>query len=531
MRHATPCQVDILLHNGIFITMDPSNPRAESLAIKGEHILWVGHQREMKQWIGPHTQVIDLQGAFVYPGFIDTHAHIFYTGMSKKCLPLKGIPDKQTLLERVHQYVKNYPKGEWIFAVGWEDDQWPDKEPPTAADLDEVAPDNPIVLERIDTHLICVNSCVLNMARIDEHTLDPIGGKIWRNSCGFPSGILMDRAMDFVKRIIPELSLKETIQLTQQILDECLQKGITMVHDATTMGLNCEAFRTLAKENKLPLRVYMMSTIESKDSILEHIPQSDNFLECRCLKFFMDGSLGSRGAALFEPYQDEPGNHGLLLWNECELLPFLQKAKEKGFQVATHAIGDRANHFILNAYEKIGVKGLRWRIEHAQLLSPSDIHRFADLQVIAAVQPLHAIVDSPWFEKRVGNSRTKEGAFVWRSLLDQGAIVVGGSDSPVVEMNPLWGIYAAVTRQDHWNLDKESWYPAQKVTPEEALKMYTIDAAYSCFREKDLGSLTAGKLADLVILPSNILTCPPKDLIDMKVLYTIVNGTIAYDSH
>jgi predicted amidohydrolase YtcJ len=242
----------------------------------------------------------------------------------------------------------------------------------------------------------------------------------------------------------------------------------------------------------------------------------------------MDGAMGSRGASLFDPYSDDLKNCGLLRWNEEDLDSILKQAKDMGFQVAIHAIGDKAAHMILNAYEKIGVKGLRWRIEHAQQLSEQDIKRFGELGVIAAMQPLHMIEDMNWIENRLGKESVQSGAFMLRSLLSTGATITGGSDAPVVDFNPLWGMYAAITREDFNGTPKGGWYPDQKITPYEALKMYTIDAAYSCFSENEIGSITKGKLADLAVLPENLLTCPPNSLLNMKVLYTFVNGKISF---
>jgi predicted amidohydrolase YtcJ len=273
-----------------------------------------------------------------------------------------------------------------------------------------------------------------------------------------------------------------------------------------------------------------MLAITSKDtSYKDWKPTSYGpFLEVRCLKLFMDGALGSRGAKMIHDYQDDPGNSGLLIWEQEELLPILKFAKDAGFQVGTHAIGDLAVRLLLDAYEKIGVNDLRWRIEHVQLLDKDDLKRFKKLGVIAAMQPLHLSADLEWCEARVGKERAEQCAFMWRDLLDAGALIAGGSDAPVVEINPLWGIYTAITRQDLQGEPKGGWNPAQRVSPEEALRMYTKDAAYAGFREETLGTITVGKLADLVVLPENILTCDPKKLIDMQVLYTIVDGKIVY---
>lgn len=522
---------DLVLRNGFFITMDPTLPEATALAIQEGRIAWIGEEKNVSSWIGNNTQVIDLQGGYGYPGFIDTHMHVFYTGMVKGFLQLHESPDKSTILNKVKTHICDCAKEQWVFGVGWDDHTWLEKKNPNAADLDSVSPNNPVVLVKADTHLMWVNSIVLEKAGINAHTPDPEGGKIERDAKGSPTGILMDRAMFLIYKILPVRASKDYIMMLQSVLGECLQKGITTVHNAATDENDLQAFKYLASEKQLQVRVYLMAAIKDKSEkyFLESHPQAYGpFLTLRCIKLWMDGAMGSRGAALFEPYSDNSNNYGLLLWKEEDLIPIFKEAKSRGFQVAMHAIGDKAAHCVLDAYEKIGVKGLRWRIEHAQQLAASDIKRFAELEVIASMQPMHCIADMAWLESCLGNERTASGSFVWRSLLNNGAMIVGGSDSPVADCNPLWGIYAAITRQNFQQLPEQGWHPEQKMSRQEALQIYTIHAAYSCFAENELGSLTPGKWADLVVLPENLLTCPPKALLDMKVIYTIVNGVIVY---
>jgi len=508
-------------------------PEARFLAVKDGRIAWIGEEIEAASWIGKNTQVIDLKGCYVYPGFIDTHMHVLLTGLAKSCLQLKESQEKEAILKKVKEKAITCKKGEWIIGVGWDDQYWAKNEKFDLIDLDTVASDNPVVLVRSDTHLIWVNSYALKLAGIDANTLDPQGGQIGRDAAGKLNGLLIDRAMGFVKSKIPGPSLRENMQIIQNVLQACLHKGITTVHNAATDEADFEAFKNLAIEKALNVRIYLMAAIRdgSGNDMIRQGPQNySDFLRLGCLKLWMDGALGSRGASLFAPYSDDLGNCGLLLWKDEDLHAILAEAKTKGFQVAIHAIGDKANHKVLDAYEKIGVKGLRWRIEHAQQLSQSDIKRFAELEVIAAMQPLHLIEDMSWIGERLGKERLESGAFVWKSLLESGAIIVGGSDAPVVDFNPLLGIFAAVTRQDFNQLPDGGWYPDQKMTRYEAIKIYTVDAAYACFREDEIGSLTKGKLADFVVLSENLLTCPPKAMLDMKVLYTFVNGRMQYSS-
>lgn len=521
---------DTILNGGNLITMDPSIPLATALAIRNGRIVWVGGSQEVTRFIGSNTKILDLQGNFVYPGFIETHMHVLFTGIVQSYLQLHKCAEKSSVLEEVEKAVKGIKKGEWIIGVGWDDTHWSQGHP-TAQDLDAIAPDNPIALLKKDTHLLWVNNCALRLAGIDKSIVDVEGGKIEKDAIGVPTGILIDKAKNFVRDKMPLPDNECCLSAIQQTIDNCLQMGITTIHNAATDDQEFEAFKHLAFNNQLKARIYLFGAIKDKENIafLELSPQKYHpLLQFRCLKLWMDGALGSHGAALFENYLDKPGCSGLLIWREDDFLSILQKAKSQGFQVATHAIGDLANHLVLNAYEKVGVEGLRWRIEHAQQLIPTDVCRFKKLGVIAAMQPLHAIEDMTWLENRLGKDRIESGAFLWRSLLDSGAVIVGGSDAPVACGNPLWGMYAAVTRQDLYQKPKDGWYPKQKITMVEALKMYTSDAAYASFQEHELGSITPGKFADLVVLPMNILKCQPYELLDMKVLYTFVNGELRY---
>jgi predicted amidohydrolase YtcJ len=521
-------EADLLLKNGTIITMDDSKPEASAVAVKGEKIVWVGDASEASNWTAKNTRVLDLQGAVVYPGFIESHAHIIGLGQSRSTLDLVGTPDKQTILKMVAERAKT-EKG-WILGRGWDQNDWPEKEFPTASDLDNVSSGRSVVLERIDGHAIWVNSEVLKAAGITKATQDPQGGKIIRDDQRNATGVLVDTATGLVERIVPPPSKEDLQRFTLTALEEAASKGITMVQDAGTSEAALETFKKLASSNALPVRIYSMISHGSPfaEKFLNQGPSIYGpYLAVRSMKLYMDGALGSRGAALLEPYSDDPKNSGLVLIQDNVLMDALQRAKKSGIQVGIHAIGDRGNRKVLDAYTKNGVKGLRWRIEHVQVLAPTDIPRLSKLGVIASMQPIHATSDGPWATDRLGPERVK-GAYAWRSLLDQKTIIAGGSDAPVEDINPLWGIYAAITRQDHQGKPEGGWHPEQLVTPKEALRMFTLDAAYAAFREKELGSIQPGKLADMVVLPENILTCKPSKLIDMKVQYTITGGKIRY---
>lgn len=528
-------EADLVLKNGTIITMESDQPRAEALAVKGDRIVWVGEAGSAASRIGKSTRVIDLKGAFVYPGLIESHAHIQSLGDSRMVIDLVGTPDKSAIVKLVHARVAGAPKGDWIRGHGWDQNDWPVKEFPTASDLDAVSPDNPVILGRVDGHACWVNSRALQIAGITAQTKDPDGGKILRDKNGKPTGVFVDAAMELVASKMKSLTLEESIQRVRLALQEASQKGITLINDAgsgNSGSRDLDAFKALASKGELPVRIFSMAWMPSKagEDLLKTGPQNYGpYLDVRSIKMILDGALGSRGAALLEPYSDDPGNQGLLMWKEQDLMDVLHHAKEKGLQVGIHAIGDRANRMVLDAYEKTGVGGLRWRIEHAQVIAPADIPRFAALDVIASMQPIHATSDGPWATDRLGPDRIK-GAYAWRSLLDLHTTIAGGSDAPVEDINPLWGIYAAITRQDHSGKPEGGWHPEQLVTREEALRMYTTAGAYTAFREKDLGSIKTGKFADFTILPENLLTCDPKSMIKMKVLYTIVGGQIRYSA-
>jgi predicted amidohydrolase YtcJ len=525
-------EADLVLRNGTVITMDEAMPEASAVAVKGDRIIWTGNGSDLEKWIGKNTKVLDLHGGFVYPGLIESHAHIVGLGQTRSILDLVGTPDKSAIIKKVQGGVKNAEKGKWILGRGWDQNDWPVKEFPTAVDLDAVSPNNPVLLSRVDGHACWINSAAMKLAGITTSTKDPDGGKIHHDAKGNPTGILVDNAMNLVEKVVPAPSHQELIQYTRTALNEAAQKGITMIVDAGSSKEALDAFRELASADQLPVRIYSMVSYGTPftETYLNQGPANYGpYLDVRALKLYMDGALGSRGAALLEPYSDDPKNSGLLLMPQDKLMDVLLRAKKTGIQVGIHAIGDRANRMVLDAYEKTGVKGLRWRIEHVQVLSPSDIPRLAKLDVIASMQPTHATSDGPWATDRLGAERVK-GAYAWRSLLDLHTVIAGGSDAPVEDINPLWGIYSAITRQDHEGKPAGGWHPEQLVTPYEALHMFTVDGGYAAFREKELGSIRAGKIADFVVLPENILRCEPRKLIDMKVQYTITGGKIRYSA-
>ncbi|MCP2519077.1 amidohydrolase [Candidatus Aminicenantes bacterium AC-708-M15] len=531
-------QADMVLLNANVITMNPKKPSAQAVAIIGDKIVKVGKNKEVEKLIGVQTKVIDLTGKTVVPGFIDAHIHFLGLGNTKRILNLVGTTSKEEIVKLVKNRILKEGEGKWILGRGWDQNDWPIKEFPTRWDLDSVSPKNPVVLRRIDGHALWVNSLVLKKAGITKQTPDPKGGKILRDpETGKPTGVLIDEAMSLVKKIMPSPTYEEKKEMAILASKECSSLGLTTVHDAGVDLETIKIYKELINENKLTVRLYVMLGWPG-DAIDEYfkkgpeIGYGNNFLTVRSIKMFSDGALGSRGAALFEPYNDDPTNTGLITFDPDEALEVMKKALKKGFQVCVHAIGDRANRLTLDLFEKAfktvsQTKNHRFRIEHAQVLTEEDIPRFAKLNVIPSMQPTHATSDMYWAVDRLGSERAKY-AYAWKSLINTGVRIAGGSDAPVENANPLWGIYAACTRQDHKGWPKGGWYPEQRVTRYEALKMFTIDAAYAGFEEKIKGSIEEGKLADIVILSKNLLSIPAKEILNTHVEMTIVGGKIVY---
>jgi len=536
--NCTKKQADMVLLNGNVITMNPKKPSVEAIAIIGDKIIKVGSNKDVKKLIGPQTKVINLKGKTVAPGFIDAHLHFISLGNTKKVLNLVGTTSKEEIVQIVANKISEEGEGKWIFGRGWDQNDWPIKEFPTRWDLDPVSPKNPVILTRIDGHALWVNSLALEKAGVTKETPDPEGGKIIRDpETGEPTGILIDEAMSLVEKIVPSSTYEERKEMAILASEECSSLGLTTVHDAGVDLETIKIYKELINENKLTVRLYVMLRWPGNavNTYLEKGPEigyGNNYLTIRSIKMFADGALGSRGAALFEPYSDDPTNTGLITFDPDKAFEIMKKALEKGFQVCVHAIGDRANRLVLDLFEKAfksvpQVKDHRFRIEHAQVLTEEDILRFAKLKVIPSMQPTHATSDMYWAEDRLGPERVK-WAYAWKSLLNTGVRIAGGSDAPVESANPLWGIYAACTRQDHKGWPEGGWHPDQKVSRYEALKMFTIDAAYAGFEEKIKGSIEEGKLADIVVLSKDILNIPAKEILDTRVEMTIVGGKIVY---
>jgi len=517
----------------VYTSWDAAPRRSAVLAVDGK-IAFVGDETEARR-LAPEVKGIDLGGAVVYPGFVDAHAHLMGLGLSRETLDLRG-KKKEEILKLVRDAAGKSAPGAWIRGRGWDQNLWPAKKFPTSAELTEAAPRNPVVLTRVDGHALWVNDAVLRRAQITPRTADPDGGKIERDASGRPSGVFVDAAMDLVGRVIPEPSAGDLRRYFTAGARACAAAGLTGMGDASGYDRKeIDVLRAMAREGALPIRVYATVGAGSADlsAFLSGGPLEEGRLTVRAVKIYSDGALGSRGAALLADYSDDPGNRGLLVTDPVKMDAIALAGVKSGWQLWTHAIGDRGNRIALDAYEKalaaVKPKDARPRIEHAQVLAPEDLARFSKLGVIASVQPTHATSDMGWAEARVGPVRIR-GAYAWRSLLASGARLAGGSDFPVEEEAPLLGIYAAVTRQDLAGKPPGGWYTDQKLTRPEALKLFTEDAAYAEFAEGKRGKIAPGFDADVTVLDRDIVsdTFPPPEIPKAKVVMTIVGGEVVF---
>lgn len=529
---------DIVLLNGMIWTVNPDMPWAEGVALKGNKILKVGLTSEIKAYIGDGTKLIDLKGSFVLPGFIDCHTHFLDGGFSLSSVQLGNARTKEDFIARIEQKAQKLGDREWILRGNWDHQQFDPVELPRKDWIDAVTPDNPVCVNRHDGHMILANSLALKLSGITKNTAAPEGGEIVKDSLtGEPTGILKDAAMDLVMDHIPESTLEERLRAVEAGLAHAKSFGVTSIHDMEYKS-SYEVYKKLLEQNKLTARLYVYIPISDIELLSEQklvSPHRSDVLRVAGLKGFVDGSLGSSTALFFDPYTDDPTNRGLLasdMFPDGIMERRLVEADRVGLQVAIHAIGDRANHMILDILEKVvrtnADRDRRWRIEHAQHLLPEDIKRMKELKVIASVQPYHAVDDGRWAEKKIGKQRARY-TYAFRSLLDEGIPLAFGSDWTVAPLNPLTGIFAAVTRQTLDGKNPDGWIPDQKIRLEEAIRGYTLHAAYTEFSEHKKGTVEEGKLADLVVLDQNLFEIPPEKILQTKVLMTLFNGKIIYE--
>lgn len=511
-------------------TMDPARPLAEAVAVRDGKVVAVGSRAEVERSVSS-ARVVERPGAVVVPGLIDAHAHLVGLGMGLSTLRFSEARSLDEVLAIAAKAPKESFQGDWLIGRGWDQNDWPDKRFPDRQKLDALFPTTPVFFSRVDGHAVWVNGEALRRAGITRETKDPPGGRILRDERGDPTGVLVDNAIDLVREKLPEPSDAQLQGWLKRALERCAEVGLTSVHDA---GMELRAFEVLQQWDALgalPIRVYAMADGQGKDAqaYLGRGTFRGRHLTMRAVKFYLDGALGSRGAALHQPYSDEPGQKGLLLTSPEELERKARSFAERGFQVAVHAIGDRANTLGLDLLGRLERErpGSRHRLEHAQVVRPEDLPRFAKEKVIASLQPTHATSDMPWAEARLGKERLK-GAYAWRTLLESGAKLAFGSDFPVEEPDPLLGLYAARTRQDASGKPEGGWTPEERLSGEQALEAFTAGAAYAAFAEDRLGVLKPGMEADFVALTVDPVEAPPRELLGGKVLLTVMGGREVY---
>ncbi len=505
------------------------------MVIENGKVKAVGGDELAEEFSG--TKVIDLEGKTLMPGLTDAHGHVMGLGYQEMNVNVTGIKTLDATLDTIKAYAEANPDLKWIQGRGWNQTLWPENEFPTAADLDKAVPDRPVWLSRIDGHAGWGNSKAMEMANISKETRDPEGGKIIRDRAGNATGVFVDGAQTYINQIVPEHTKEEQKIALQKALDQLTSVGLTSVHDAGISTRTWELYKQFADQGKMTTRVYAMIGGGGKtfDELSKNGPinsYANDLLALSSVKLYADGALGSRGAAMLEPYSDDPCNKGLLFADQDEFNRVILKTTSAGYQTNVHAIGDRANRVILNAFEnaknELGDQGLRNRIEHAQIVSVEDIPRFKELNLIASMQPTHATSDKNMAEDRIGSERMK-GAYAWQKYLEQGTIIAAGSDFPIESSNPFFGLYSAVTRQDHEGNPPGGWYPEEKLTREQAFRAFTIDAAFAAHQEDILGSLEPGKWADFIITDQDYFEMPVRDIWKVNVLETWVAGKKVFE--
>ncbi len=540
---------DLVLRNGKIVTENAAAPVVQALAARGDRIVALGSDAEARKWIGPKTRVIDLHGMLAIPGFIEGHGHFTGLGEFRLGLDLRQARTWDDIVAQVGRAAKQAPPGEWIVGRGWHQSKWvrppqPNVEGfPLHASLDAVSPNNPVLLEHASGHAAFVNAKAMEEAGITRATKNPPGGEVLHDAQGNPTGLLREAAQGLVSRARAAAEARQTPaeraahlrRVIELASDECLAKGITSFEDAGSPFSTVDTMKRMAENHELRLRIWMMlrepnAELAPKLDQYRMIGVGGNFFTVRAIKKFMDGALGSRGAWLLEPYSDKPDSTGFNEEPPADIRKTAELAIQHGYQLCVHAIGDRANRETLNIFEDTfkahpEKRDLRWRIEHAQHLSAADMPRFAQLGVIAAMQGIHCTSDGPYVIARLGAKRAEEGAYVWQKLMQSGAIVGNGTDTPVEDVSPIACYYASVSRKLK---DGTRFYPDQRMSREEALRSYTWNNAYMAFEEKRKGSLEVGKLADITVLSSDILTIPEDEIPATKVVYTIVGGKVMY---
>ena len=539
---AVQSPADIVFKNGNVYTANDKAPRAEAIAVKADRIVFVGSNADAQKHVGQSTRVVDLKGNTVLPGFTDSHQHLSGVGLREMTLNLENTTSLEDFLAKVKARVDQTKPGNWVTGRGWIETHWKPPVFPTRWDLDKVAPNNPVILGRADGHGAVANSAALKLAGVDKNTPNPFGGEISKDKqSGEPNGMLLDTAQGLVRRRVPAISPAEAERAVVLGVKRNIELGWTQIQDAGGSYTDVEIFKKLYEAGTIKLRIYkaVHGPGPSATRLLNEgatIGAYGNRFTFRTIKVVSDGALGSRGAALLDPYSDAPDTKGFLTVKAEELRPLLIDALRKGIQVETHAIGDYANRFVLDEYEAAlkavpvaerKVADPRWRIEHAQIVNPADIPRFAKLGILPSMQPSHAIGDLFFAPSRVGINRL-DGSYAWASFIKSGIIVPGGSDAPVERGEPMIEFYAAVARKDQKGFSGEGWHPEEAVSRDDALKMFTLWPAHAAFEEKLRGTIEAGKLADLTILSADIMKIPVADILKTRCVMTVINGEMVF---
>jgi len=535
---------DLVIHNGKVWTVDTQQPQAEAIAIVGDRIAAVGSEAEIRRWVGPQTRIMDAGGKSVLPGFIDAHVHFSTGGFEIGGVQLRDAATPEEFARRIGEHAKELPKGEWIQGGTWDHELWGGAPLPHHSWIDPLTPENPVFVSRYDGHMALANRVALALAGITRDTPTPAGGTIVKDENGEPTGLLKDAAMQLVTRVIPAPTEEQLTRAIRAALAEARRFGVTGIHDISDAN-DLRVYQKLAAQGELTARFYCLLPIRNWQSLERAGIRrgfGNDWIRIGALKAFADGSLGSTTALFYEPYDDAPDTAGLpgpMMFPEGNMLKMAVGADRAGLQLCIHAIGDKANRLILDIYEEVAKqndgaapprRARRFRIEHAQHIRPGDFAKFAEFAVVASMQPYHAIDDGRWAEKRIGHQRSKT-TYAFRTFLDHHVKLAFGSDWTVAPLDPLQGIYAAVTRQTLDGKNPGGWFPEQKITLAEAIEAYTLGSAYAEFAENEKGSITPGKLADVVILDADLFSIAPEKISDANVRATIVGGRVVYQAN
>jgi predicted amidohydrolase YtcJ len=532
-RSTMSCRANLVLVNGRVYTVDAARPWAEAVGVCGDRIGEVGTTADVRATAADNARVIDLGGRLVVPGFNDAHVHLLDGAQELLGVKLRSAGTEEEFAERLGAYAQRIPKGRWILGGNWDHEAWPTKRLPTHASFDRLTPDNPVFVQRLDGHMGVANALAMKLAGITRETQAPDGGTIVRGADGAPTGVFKDNAMALVMKAVPAPTFDETLEKAKAGLRHAASLGVTTIQDMTASAMELRAYQTLHDRRELNARIYSIQNHDIRGLTAAGVATGfgDDWLRIGGRKLFADGSMGSGTAYFYEPYADDPSTSGLLIQPSADLEREILEADAAGFQLVVHAIGDKANAVTLDAFERLarehGARDRRPRIEHAQVVRDIDKARFARLGVIASIQPSHCIDDMRWAEKRIGADRCTI-AYDFKTFADAGVRIAFGTDWYVEPLDPLLGLYAAITRQFPDGTPAGGWHPEEKLTLAQAIEFYTAGSAYAEFAEARKGTITTGKLADLVVLSKNLFDVPPHAILDTKVVTTIVGGTLVF---